>query len=243
MISVGAIATLLSILNIWLCETWQVIINIIAMLGGGVFCSAIVSWIIEENNKKIQREEKLNQRKFVLRSFVGRLKTYLHWEIHQLSQYCMIEIDDSLKYKRCLECSIEEVISMLQEHIAKTKITIERIHQSTNISPEYLSKKQQVEGLLYKDIVFLLKKLEEEIAFVLTNDNLYYINDLLDNNAVKTMSEMHIKITDIINLSEGECLDLVLELKKDFFDKLDDFLTSLGVNLNEKMNVRIWGNK
>lgn len=51
-------------------------INIIAMLGSGVFCSAIVSLIIEKSNTKRDEEEKARQKEFVLSKLNSRLEIF-----------------------------------------------------------------------------------------------------------------------------------------------------------------------
>ena len=140
MIIIGVILTLLLIATIWTNDEIDLIFNILAMIGSGILCSAIVSLIIEENNKRIAREEKIKQREFILKGIRMSLKTYLFWEVDQLSQYYLLKIDNSLKNRKRIEFSIAEVISKLQKYITKTMTPEELFYNTTNVTnPEHLT--------------------------------------------------------------------------------------------------------
>ena len=73
MLLMGFLLTALLVLTIWITsEPWKTIFNISAMLGSGVFCSALVSWIIEVNNNKAIAKEHERQRKFIYRRYKKR---------------------------------------------------------------------------------------------------------------------------------------------------------------------------
>ena len=140
MIISGVVLTLLLIATIWTNDEIDVIFNILSMIGSGIFCSAIVSWIIEENNIRKAREEKIKHREFILKGIRTRLKTYLFWEVDQLSQYDLLQIDDSLKTRRRIEYSIAKVIRKLQEYITKINTTEELLFETANVTySEYLT--------------------------------------------------------------------------------------------------------
>ena len=89
----------------------------------------------------------------------------------------------------------------------------------------------------------LIKRIEESISHVLLNETSYYINNFLDDTTLNILEYFRVMINDITTFSESEHFDLVVGLKKDFLDKVNDLLTCLGVDLEEKMNVFIWENK
>lgn len=241
LIVIGSLMTISYIGAIWADDVCKVILNIVAMIGSGIFCSAIVSLIIEEKNKRIAREEKIKQREFILKEIRMSLKTYLFWEVDQLSQYYLLKIDNSLKNRKRIEFSIAEVISKLQEYLSTTMTPEELFYNTTNVTnPEQLSFIEKRNKYLYKDILLLLKKIEDQISLVLSNETFFYINNFLDNNTLNLLRDFSIIINDIITFSEAEHFELVIPLKKDLLDKVNDLLTCLGVDLEEKMNVFIW---
>ena len=74
-----------------------VIINIVSIIGSGVLCSAIVSWLVEESNKKQKEETIREQRKFILGTLSAQTKSILSWEICALSQYSHIRVGGERK--------------------------------------------------------------------------------------------------------------------------------------------------
>ena len=56
MIAVGFVLTISFIATIWLKGVWDTIFNIVAMIGSGILCSAVVSYIIEISNNKRDEE-------------------------------------------------------------------------------------------------------------------------------------------------------------------------------------------
>ena len=51
-----------------------VLCDFIAMIGGGILCSIIVSWIIEVRNKGKEKRDKEEQRKYILTSARNRFE-------------------------------------------------------------------------------------------------------------------------------------------------------------------------
>ena len=244
MIGVGILLTLLLFLNDCVYGCWKQVINILAMLGSGVFCSAIVSWIIEHNNIKMINEERLIQSKFVLRRVFNRLNTYIFWEIGQLSQYSLLSIEDSKKKREFNEFTQKEIIDKINEYLLAINDSIESIYQwSDVIDSKYLKRVEKRDSLVFKQVLPIVKRLKEEITNVLSDVSMYYINEVLDGDKVKALEELEIMLVDIINFSEGESIELTLEFKKIFFENLQGILERLEVNLKDKMKVIIWKEK
>ena len=67
MICTGLILTCCLFFELIKLPCWlDVIINIVSIIGSGVLCSAIVSWLVEESNEKQKIETAKEQRKFIL---------------------------------------------------------------------------------------------------------------------------------------------------------------------------------
>ena len=68
MIAVGFVLTISFIATIWLKCVWDTIFNIVAMIGSGILCSAVVSYIIEISNNKRDEKLKQEQQKYIFSS-------------------------------------------------------------------------------------------------------------------------------------------------------------------------------
>ena len=62
-------------------------LDVLAMLGSGVFCSAIVSLIIDKQNQKIADEKREEQRIFILGSSQRSIVNLYKRELTELSIY------------------------------------------------------------------------------------------------------------------------------------------------------------
>jgi hypothetical protein len=76
MIVVGAILTASFVITIWTNPNIDAIINIVAMVGSGVFCSAIVALFTELRNERILELEHSRQREYILSSLKDSLKFF-----------------------------------------------------------------------------------------------------------------------------------------------------------------------
>ena len=77
MIVIGVLLTSLFIAPIWITNSvWNIVFNFIATVGIGIFCSAIVSLCVENENEKILRTMRIDQRKYILSSLKIGLKAF-----------------------------------------------------------------------------------------------------------------------------------------------------------------------
>ena len=79
MIVVGAILTASFVITILTNPNIDAIINIVAMVGSGVFCSAIVALFTELRNERILELEHNRQREYILSSLRNSLKFFFVW--------------------------------------------------------------------------------------------------------------------------------------------------------------------
>ena len=64
-----------------------VVLDLIAMLGGGVFCSTLVSWFVEAQNKKREIQSQEKQREYILASVKSSFLRLYERELHEFSGY------------------------------------------------------------------------------------------------------------------------------------------------------------
>lgn len=98
MIVIGFVLTISFIATIWTNNTWSAIFNIISMIGSGILCSAVVSYIIEISNNKRVQNLKQEQQKYILSSVKDSLLWLFSLEYKNLSEYLILS-DTTNKYK------------------------------------------------------------------------------------------------------------------------------------------------
>lgn len=86
-IVISLIMTLTLLLKMCECITvpWTILCDFIAMIGGGILCSTIVSWIIDEQNKNKEKRAREEQRKYIFSSVKNSFIRLFERELFQLS--------------------------------------------------------------------------------------------------------------------------------------------------------------
>ena len=140
MIVVGAILTTLFVIIIWSNQNVDVIINIVAMVGSGVFCSAIVALFTELRNERILELEHSRQRGYILSSLKNSLKFFFVWELKQVSSYAILSKSGNKKTNK-YDLSVLDSINKIINYLEQISSSIETIYQySSVIDSEYLKR-------------------------------------------------------------------------------------------------------
>ena len=137
LIVIGSLMTISYIGAIWANDVCKVILNIVAMIGSGVLCSALVSLFLELKSEK----EKKKQSSFILEGIKSRLKFILIWEIKVLSAYSILIKPDSQKRTKKYKLALTNAIVKIKEILESITQNTENIYQySSNMDFEYMNK-------------------------------------------------------------------------------------------------------
>ena len=239
MIVVGAILTALFVITIWSNQNVDVIINIVAMVGSGIFCSAIVALFTELRNERILELEHSRQREYILSSLKNSLKFFFVWELKQVSSYAVLSKSGNKKTNK-YDLSVLDSINKIVNYLEQISSSIETICQySSVIDSEYLKRIKARNNLVYESILPYYKNLQSIISYLIIDSNNYLISGVLDEKKINTLKDMQQELNTIIEYSNEDGLELLLEFKLLFFKNLPKYLDTIEINKSEKLNCYI----
>ena len=97
-LSISGVSTFLLLLKVCSCipDTLNIVWDLCAIFGGGVFCSTLVSWFVEAQNAKRNKEEQAHQREYILAATRNSFIRVYERELVEISNY-------HVKYISCKE--------------------------------------------------------------------------------------------------------------------------------------------
>ncbi|MBR2614530.1 MAG: hypothetical protein IKC71_02905 [Clostridia bacterium] len=231
MIIAGALLTISYIGAIWAGEPIKIILSIVAMLGSGVLCSALVSLFLELKSEK----DKKKQSSFILEGINNRLKFLLVWELKTLSTYLILIKPDNLKKTNKYKLNLKEIISKINNILNEIVSDTDILYQyNTNINNEYLKKVKIKNNLAFGSSLPYYKDLLAKITDLLIDSNVCLINGVFDEDIINVLKSMKIEISEIIGLSNKESLELLMEFRQIFFQNIEMYFRTLNIDLEEK---------
>lgn len=235
----GGLSTLILFLQLFpTIPTWlDIIINIIAMLGSGVFCSALVSILIEKQNKTLEKARKNEQRQYILLSVKDRLKRVYSRELYQLSFYYAKYVLKKETKLLTEELTVEELskkLNHLIEQIIKLKESESTSADMTVIDADFDNRiKHEYDFLVKRSESFFLS-VHHSLLEILDNFTIYYASGIISEDDKNILIGIDSDVDDIIAFSTEQELENgnLLEFKRIFFEKMNHSLSSLGIDSN-----------
>ncbi|MBO5394279.1 MAG: hypothetical protein J6A28_00010 [Clostridia bacterium] len=121
------------------CPYWLVVLtDIFAMLGSGLVCSAVVTWIVESNNEKHRKIDIKRQKVFALSAIVDRTKYLLKNEIRNMSAFLLVREEKKRKIRK-VNASIEETAEILSEMLARINPIIKTEYKPSPLKERLLT--------------------------------------------------------------------------------------------------------
>ena len=230
---VGLLATLLLGLTIWTCDVWDIILNIVAMLGSGVFCSAIVSYFIEKQQNLINLQKRLDSQRFIFSPIVTNLKTLLSKEIKYLS-LCMST--EKNKSDKTVRYSLNEAIIYLNElfhSVMKNPSTFSSIFKADNMKElnAIKNKNDLLGNLLYGYTLTNYKALKQVLSSIIENGAFYLNLQILNEEMIETIKNIDDSITEIIIWSNENTVNFLIDEKIAFYKKIIPFLEIMQIHI------------
>ena len=238
MFAIGGLLSALLFVEIFTIPEWlSVTVSFFSMLGGGVLCSALVSFLIEKQNSERDRKQKEEQRTYCLSAVKSGFERLCERELAQLSiYYTKYVIGNNEKWKR-EEISFEKVTDTICallagiENYEKKKAKEERELVITLETLEVDKSKKSMLALANKPCYdFLLNALER-----LSNDfPLYLSSGILSKQDVDTLNSLIVDLRDILIFSSEDTYDegTIMVFKKDLFEKSKEIAVVLNIPAN-----------
>lgn len=220
----------------WAKGILPIILNIIAMIGSGVLCSALVSLFLEIKSEN----EKKKQSAFILEGIKNRLRFLLLWELKALSSYAILTKPNSTKITQKSRLKLKDSISKINELLETITKNIESVYQYSNvIDTEYMEKLKIRNNLAFGTSLPYYKDLLSKISDLLINSNNYLINGVFNEDKVNVLKSMEIEIKEIIGFSNEDSLELLMEFRQIFFKNITTYFNTLDINLTEEQDFFI----
>ena len=240
MMIIGSICTGLYVATLWANSIWDMIFNILAMLGSGVFCSALVSLIIETRNEIMLEQEHKRQRDYILSSFRNSVKSLIELELRCLSRYCLLlEAEDVKKTHNC-KLPINTTIDKILDYLSQLRESVQMCYQYSNvIDSNYLKRIKYRNTFAYELTFSHYTYIQKSLEHLVYESNNYLIAGVLDEKAIKSLKDMNSGCVLVIESSHEDKLDLLFEYKFILFNEMGKHLKNLGFDLNEELNCSI----
>ncbi len=212
-----------------------VIINIVSIIGSGVLCSAIVSWLVEESNKKQKIETAKEQRKFILSTLCLQSKSILRWEIRALSQYSHIRFSGKRKVV-LVESAIDDGVKTLKELIMELNQSDDSIEQdSWKIDIEYMKRRELKPKYLYQELMPYYRAIHKTLISIIENSHIYLLGEILNQKDIEILKNFEHIVESIIWGAETNDSSIILAYKEHLAENLLQYFACIGVDLKEKI--------
>ena len=236
MIAVGFVLTISFIATIWLKGVWDTIFNIVAMIGSGILCSAVVSYIIEISNNKRDEKLKQEQQKYILSSAKDSLLWLFSLEYKNLSEYLTLS-DTTNKFKtNKKELEVKETLNEVSNYLSQITNNASICFQFTNvIDSNYLTRIKRRDDLAFKNNLPYYEKLNKELLKIIEDSNYYYTTEIFTKEQLKIIQDIQIDIDPIIYYSNENNLDILFEFKEIFITNISKHLNLFNIKESDKI--------
>lgn len=236
MMLAGSIATLSIIATIWTDKTWTVIFNLIAMLGSGILCSAVVSYIIEISNNKRDENLKQKQQEYILSSIKDSLLWLFSLEYKNLSEYLTLS-NTTNKYKtNKKELEVEEVLNEVSNYLKQITNNATICFLYTNvIDSNYLTRIKRRDDLAFKNNLPYYERLNKELLRINGDSNYYFTTGIFCKEQLSVIRDMQIDVDQIIYHSNENNLDTLFEFKEMFITNISKHLSLFNIKEYDKI--------
>lgn len=241
MIVVGIVLTISLVSKIWTGDNIDIIFDIIAMIGSGVLCSAIVALLTEIRNEKMMSMAQQKNRGFVLSVITNGIKGLLILELKYLSAYALLSNTERKETQNC-DLAISEIIDKINCILGTITSSIETIYQSSHIpriDNAYLKRISERSHLAYQCVFPYYENLRNTTQKLLDESNYCLISGILDEDTITFLNAMQQDLSSIIASSDDANLELLFEFKMIFFDNLSKYLDVLGVDKDELLHCYV----
>ena len=225
--------------TIWY-QTNNLAVTIVASIGSGVLCSAIVSILVEYFNEKRDISNKLQIKYSVFDMLKNDLIYLLTQECKYSSYYLVIE--NQSKKSNIIKISAGEIIEKIIKNLSLINDTIQKEFQehTIHINSEWLKNNQEKDKTLYYYILPYYRRVKADINNILSNQILLLTQNTLSKDEIDFLKTCEFIIDDIIQFSESESRELLIEVKEAFYKESINKLLALLQHNNEVISTILY---
>jgi hypothetical protein len=212
--------------------TW---LNIIAMLGSGILCSAIVSYMVEDIAKKAEKIEHERQCKYIFSNLFVDFTRIAKEELRNLSLYRIFRDKNEDKCWINKEMTMSEIISEVQIYLEELSTDSSMANQfMEKFDSDYLTKIKEKNALAFENALPYYRLLKNSLTAVLENSNVYYLAHVFSESQISALKDIEYSTSDVIANSHDRDLEQTFIMKKCFFDSMEICLREFGADITTK---------
>lgn len=235
MIVIGFVLTISFIATIWLKDVWDTIFNIVAMIGSGILCSAVVSYIIEISNNKRDEKLKQEQQKYILSSVKDSLLWLFSLEYKNLSEYLSLSNTTNKFKTNKKELEVKETLNEVSNYLSQITNNASICFQFTNvIDSHYLTRIKRRDDLAFKNILPYYERLNKELLKI-NGESIYYTTGIIGKEQLSVIRNIQIDVDQIIYHSNENNLDTLFEYKEMFITNISKHLSLFNIKESDKI--------
>ena len=222
------------------CSVWlTALCDFIVMIGSGIFCSTVVSWIIDLQNKKKQECERDEQRNFILSSVRNSYIRVFERELKEMALYYskyLLEQKADWHKEDIPIVEIKEKILCLLEKFEQAEAEERETH---TITVETINQNDVKRKMLAINNRFYYTQLHQNIEELSVYYNWFLISNILTEEKIELLKELAWDVEDVLRFEPEFGLDdgSIIEFKKIFFEKTSKFTVALDISENDKIHV------
>lgn len=233
-------AAFLTLLNI--CESWKVFFQIVSSLGNGIFASAIITLLIEKGNDERAKSKISEQKEYLLSDIRFMLPTILRNEIRTMFEYIAISKNKRTK----METSNTNFSSMLYsaQNLLKTINDLRTnelmTYGNSVFTIEDHKKLEKKEKAFFEDMRPYYERLKTYIMTIIERKEIYILNEFLTQDDFNSLQGFLYLIDDMITYCMNKEIDYVLDLKRDFFERLTNLGKMVLLDMDSSFQITLF---
>lgn len=222
--------------------TWgDAIINVLVMLGSGVFCSALVSVLLEHQNNVRAREEMRRSKRYILSSMKSRLFRLHEVELRCLSSLYNKYLDAPKKpyiKKNLTMTEIYNQISFLLNELEKLEGDPSSSADMTTISSETIKFDKTRLHLMVSEPITYYMHLYEAMDTILMDRNSYLLMGVFTAEQLTDFENVahDLRTVNSFLTEQGMEERLVIGFKLNFFKNVNECLASFEFEEDETID-------
>ena len=229
----SGLATLLLLLKLssWFPANQYVWLDLAAIFGGGVFCSTIVSWMVEAQNEKRNKASQQKQREYILATVRSRYKHLYERELIELctcySKYQAAEEYPWINEDVAISSFSPKIIWLIDKFVDSER----KYYDSHYLTIEIIRQREKMFSHLFSRNLIYYKSLHQNLLELSTQFTTYLIAGVFTEEQIDTLKELTFDLQDIINFSSTDNIDseTCLTFKRILFEKTEKYLSALSI--------------
>lgn len=244
MVVVGGFLSLAMLLDLFDIPAWaSTVCAWLSMLGGGVLCSALVSWSFEKQNQQREQKQKNAQKEYLLKSVKDGFQRLCEREFFMLSCFWTTHIqNEGYKLRRetfalkTVGQNICDLLTKIEKH-EENKRNSDEIIVITLESMKFdeIKKKQLASGnmVYYNSMLQSLTELLDEAPLFLSSG-------IFSNTDIENLKSIRGDIQDVISFSSDYELEdgTLIAFKKILFEKTEEIMTMLDIPADTQISCQ-----